>query len=184
MGLWALAVLGGVWGVHNFAAPRYLLPAILPLAVMVVREVGDRAVGRSLLWAGVVIHGLGALALTHAEHRFFQAGAELADTIAVRYPEGQFTGEWAFRWRMDGHGWSFYTDDVKSGQIVVGPTHGSPGALPKDWVEVERIESSDTFGLRVVHDGAQIGLYAETLGALPVGWSTDPMEEVTAWQVP
>ena len=38
MALWAGGVLGSVWMVHNFAAPRYMLGAIFPLAVLVLME--------------------------------------------------------------------------------------------------------------------------------------------------
>jgi hypothetical protein len=36
----------------------------------------------------------------------------------------------------------------------------------------------------LVAESAQIGMYAETLGALPVGWSSEPLEEVVLWRVP
>jgi len=36
----------------------------------------------------------------------------------------------------------------------------------------------------VVAASAQIGWYAETLGALPLGWSAEPLEEVVTWRVP
>jgi len=184
LGCWALAVVGGVWLAHNFAAPRYLLPAVLPLALLLVRAISDTPMGRTLLWTGAAVHLAGGLGLTMAEHRYFQAGSELADRVVERLgPTGFYTGEWSFRWRMAHHGWTFYTGDAPVGALVVAPTHGSPGALPTTWVEVDRFAVSSGLPLRVVDDSAQVGLYAETLGANPVGWSQGPVEEVIAWRV-
>jgi len=184
MALWALAVLGTVWGVHNFAAPRYMLTAMLPLAILIVMEVGDQPRGRTLLWVGGSVQLCMALLLTVTEHRFFEAGSQLARAAVIQFQPTAFTGEWSFRQRMNDAGVDFYTGGGKSGDVVVAPVHSSPGELPAHWVEVGRMAAEDGFPLRVVQDGLQVGLYAETLGALPLGWSTKPVEEVVAWQIP
>ena len=184
MALWAGGVLGSVWMVHNFAAPRYMLGAIFPLAVLVLMEVGERHGARRLLWSGVALQGVLALGLTMTEHRFFEAGADLARAAIVQFAPTHYTGEWAFRHEMDSAGVTFFTGDAPSGSIIVGPKHSSPGELPAGLIEVGRISAEESFGLRVLNESLQIGLYAETLGALPVGWSDEPIEEVVAWQVP
>ncbi len=184
LGLWACAVVGGVWLAHNFAAPRYLLPAVLPLALLLVRAVSDTPQGRALLWAGAVVHLLGGVVLTKAEHQYFEAGAALADRVVARFgPEGLYTGEWSFRWRMAQHGWTFYTGTAPAGAVVAAPTHGSPGELPVHWEEIDRLSETTALPVRVVDEPHQIGLYAETLGATPIGWSVGPVEEVIAWRV-
>jgi hypothetical protein len=125
-----------------------------------------------------------ALLLTVTEHRFFEAGAELARAAVIQFQPTAFTGEWSFRQQMDAAGVQFYTGDGVSGDVVVAPLHSSPGELPGHWIEIGRMAAEDGFPLRVVQDGSQVGLYAETLGALPLGWSTKPVEEVVAWQIP
>lgn len=184
LGLWALAVVGSVWLAHNFAAPRYLLPAVLPLAIVLVRAVGDSPMGRRLLWSGVALHACGGVAITMAEHRFFEAGATLADEVAAAHTEpGFYTGEWSFRWRMAHHGWTFYTGQAPSGAVVVAPVHGSPGELPVGWQALGRSGVQSDFPLRLVDDRSQVGLYAETLGVRPLGWDQGPVEEVVTWRV-
>ncbi len=184
LGLWALAVIGGVWLAHNFAAPRYLLPAVLPLALLLVRAVGDLPQGRLLLWAAVALHLVGGGMITKAEHQYFEAGSTLADEVVSELgPEGYYTGEWSFRWRMQQHGWTFYTGDAPPGSIVVAPIHGSPGELPSEWEQVRRFSVSSSLPLRLVDDTTQVGLYAETLGVIPIGWREGPLEEVVAWRV-
>ena len=182
--LWAAAVLGTVWAVHNFSAPRYMLAAMLPLAILVVNEFGARPLVRRWLWLGAAIQVVLSLVLTVTEHRFFEAGADLARAAIVQFDPTHFTGEWAFRHEMDGAGVSFFTGDADSGSVIVAPIHSSPGALPSGLMEVGRIRAEESLGPRVLNESLQIGLYAETLGALPFGWSNQPIEEVVIWQVP
>jgi 4-amino-4-deoxy-L-arabinose transferase-like glycosyltransferase len=184
LGLWASSVIGSVWLAHNFAAPRYLLPAVLPLVLLLVRAVGDLPEGRVLLWTGVSLQLAGGVVLTHAEHRYSEAGATLADEVITTYgSQGYYTGEWSFRWRMEAHGWTFYTGDAPAGAVVVAPTHGSPGELPQHWERLGDHRVDGSLPIRVVDDPHQVGLYAETLGALPLGWGAGPIEEVVAWRV-
>ena len=182
--LWALAVIGGVWGVHNFAAPRYLLAAVLPLALLVLMEAGDRPQARFLMWAGAGIQLVLAVSVTVAEHRFFEAGADVARAAIVQFQPTHYTGEWSFRHEMDAAGVTFFAGEAPSGSIIAGPIHSSPGALPAGLEEVGRVTADESLGLRLVAESAQIGMYAETLGALPVGWSSEPLEEVILWRVP
>ena len=183
LSLWALAVLGGVWAVHNFAAPRYMLGAMLPLALLLVMELGDRPGARRLMWAGVSVHGVLALVLTVVEHRFFEAGAELARAAIVQYAPDWYTGEWSFRHEMDASGARFYTGDAAFGDVVVAPLNSSPGELPSNWTEIGRISVDESTGFRMVDDMGNIGFYAETLGVMSIGRTSNPIEEVTAWKV-
>ncbi len=184
MALWALSVVATVWGVHNFAAPRYLLGAMLPLAILMVVEVGDRRAGRTLLWVGAGIQVVMAAVLTAAEHRFFEASADIARATIVQFQPTHFTGEWAYRHEMDSAGVAFFADDAPSGSIIAAPTHSSPGALPAGLVEIGRVSADESTGIRLVAEAAQVGMYAETLGVLPIGWSSEPIEEVVVWRVP
>ena len=180
LGLWVLAVLAGVALGHNFAGARYLLPAALPAALLVARQVESRRAGRLALAAGGALWLAGALALTWGEHRLAGAQVELADAVAERWPEGgQFQGEWAFRWRMEQAGWTLYTG-TPDGRVVVSARNAGPGAPPAGG-RVERMTAGGP-GVVVSDAEAQVGLYAETLGVWPVGWGTGPVEEVTAWR--
>jgi len=183
LALWALSVLAGVWGVHNFAAPRYMLSAMLPLALLLVLELGDQARARQLMWVGAGLHVVMSLVLTVVEHRFFEASADLARAAVVQFEPAAYTGEWSFRHEMDLAGARFYTGSAEPGEVVVAPVNSSPGELPSGWEEIGRISADESTGFRVVDDSSHIGLYAETLGALPIGRSAHPIEEVIAWKV-
>ena len=183
LSLWVLAVLSGVWAVHNFAAPRYIFSAMLPIALLVVMEVGDQPRARQLMWLGAGIYAVFALVLTVVEHRFFEAGADLARAAIVQFEPDSYTGEWSFRHEMDAAGTDFFTGDVKPGDVVVAPRNSSPGELPTGWEEIGKISADESIGFRVVDDTSNIGLYAETLGVIPIGRTSSPIEEVVAWTV-
>ncbi len=182
-GGWVIVVIAAVFFGHNFAAPRYLLPAVAPLALLLTRAVDARHDGRRLLAAGVAVGVLASAGLTVAEHRFFLAADTLAARVAASWASpGAFTGEWSFRWRMRQEGWSFYGPDTDSGTLVVAPLSSSPGPLP-DVKEHVADYSFDRFGPRVVCAPCRVGFYGDTLGVLPVGWSDGPVEEATAWRI-
>jgi 4-amino-4-deoxy-L-arabinose transferase-like glycosyltransferase len=185
MGGWAVAVVLAVVVGHNFSAPRYLLPAMGPLALLVTRAVERRGEGRTLLYAGAAVQGVLALLISTSEHHFFLAGDAVARQVAAATEEpGRFTGEWSFRWRLQHAGWTFLAGDAPpSGSWVAGPMESSPQALPESWVATETMAAGG-LPLRVVDSANGVGLYGETIGALPLGWRSGPLEEAVLWRVP
>ena len=124
-----------------------------------------------------------AAGLTRSEHRYAAAADQLAQQVIAAHPVGQFTGEWTFRWRMEQGGWTFNTSRPSAGTLVAAVSNGSPGALPADLVPRAHYRA-DGGPLRVIAVADRIGLYGETLGPLPLGLSSAPLEEVVVWQVP
>lgn len=180
---WAGVWLLGVLLVHNFSAPRYMLPAVAPLAILLTRAVEARRSARVMLVAGSVAGVMLSTLVVHAEHRFFAAADGLANEVARAWQSpGSFTGEWAFRHAMRVRGWTFLDETSASGVLVVAPTNSSPGLLP----EVKEHVADYAYGRggwRVVCASCRIGLYSETLGVVPLGWSPGPLEEATAWRI-
>ncbi|MFT4974796.1 MAG: hypothetical protein ACI8S6_000679 [Myxococcota bacterium] len=180
LGLWVLAALSGVALGHNFAGARYLLPAALPAALLLVTRLESRRSGRIALWAGGGLWLAAALLLSWGEHRLASAQVTLADQAIARWPEGgQFQGEWTFRWRLESAGWRFYTGSPDGG-VIVSAANASPGAPPPGQKIARMVEGGP--GVIIVAPSHQIGLYGETLGAWPAGWGPGPVEEVTAWR--
>ena len=105
------------------------------------------------------------------EHRFFGAGADLTARL-VQFARPT-TPEMAFRHEMDNAGVTFLPARPRAASSW-GPSTAHPGTAA-GLIEVGRI-SAESFaqgGLSL-----QIGLYAETLGALPVSWCDEPIKEV------
>jgi len=183
LALWAGIWLLGVVLVHNFAAPRYLLPGLVPLALLLARAVDARPENRHLLWSGVLVSAVVSLSLTVAEHRYFQASAQLGEQIARTWQSpGVFPGEWSFRYAMTQKGWTMLRPDSPSGVLVVAPLNASPGELPEIKEHVADYAIGDA-GLRVMCVRCRVGLYGDTLGVLPLGWSSGALEEATAWRL-
>ena len=189
LGGWALAVIAGVMVGHNFGAPRYLLPAMAPLALVLGRICASRLDLRMLAWTGTLVSAGVALVWSWSEHRFFDAADAAARSVVLAHPEGGcFTGEWSFRHHLQEAGWTFCgsLDDMSalpSGSIIAGPVQSSPGELPDGLIKLHEA----TFGwspLRLVDAAEGVAWYGESLGARPVAWHPGPLEGVATWKVP
>lgn len=190
LGAWALAVVAGVVLGHNFSAPRYLLPAVLPLVLILDRVFSRRSDARLLLGCGFVGSALLAIVVVHGERVFHQA-ADAAAAAAVERaqalgPVGCFTGEWAVRHRLRSAGWPFCAtpEDVRAlppGRIVLGPTQSSPGELPSTLVRVDTVSIGHSI-VRLVDAPSGVGLYSETLGLVPLTLRPGPLETITLWR--
>ena len=183
LGGWATMLTFGVIATHNFAAPRYLLPAMCPLALLVCLAIEQRRDIRSWTAVGLGINVLLALVLTTAEHRYAHAQDTLAKMIGQAHPEGgHFSGEWTFRWRMEALGWQFLTSPPKAGALIAVTEHGSPAMLPSSLERITKYESTDEFPVRVLCAPCGVGLYGETIGSLPLAWAPGPIETITLWE--
>ena len=181
LGAWVLVVVGGVALGHNFAAPRYLMGAALPLALLIAR----RATATGWLLGLAAVQASLAATLTLAEHRFALAADEVAGAALTAFPAAQaFTGEWTARWRWAQSGLPTMLELHAPGAVILVPTHSGPAPLPEGAVELGRVASADRFPLKLVDARRGVGLYGETLGVLPLAWTSDPLEEVSAWRLP
>lgn len=183
----AVYAVGVAFG-HNYASARYLLPAAAPLAALVVRTAEGVAGGKLLARIGV---GLGAAltaAVVVADYRYAAAGVEVALAAqaaaaeeAPDAPPGRFAGEWSFRYTMEGAGWARLKDGETppAGSLVVVVDNASAGVVPASLDPRRRVTSRDRFPLRVNDLDAGASMYAETLGALPLGWASTPLEGAT-----
>jgi len=184
---WALAWMLAVALGHNFAAPRYLVALTIPVAVLAVKPALRRA--RWLLPSHMVVGCVLGAILVVAEHRYAEAGVQVAQEVvqSVDSP-GWFSGEWTFRWSMQGAGWRFLPPNeavaIAAGEHVATVGHASPGEMPANWTATKTFVSDVTFPVRVACAQCSVGLYGETIGLLPVGWGTEPMEEATLWVTP
>lgn len=185
---WALAVLAGVLIGHNYAAPRYLLPMMLPLGLLVCRAAERRPGGKLLLAAGVVGQLALGLLVTVAEHRFAHAQVEAAEeALDAVGPSatGVFSGEWTFRWRMQQAGWTWWDGaaPVPPGTPLVSATEAGPAAIPAEWEPVATVPAR-LGHVRVLDAAASVSLYSETGGVLPLGASQGPLEQAVVWTRP
>jgi hypothetical protein len=182
---WPLLVFLGVALGHNFAAPRYLLPAALPLALLVARLWARSPLGRGLLGLTAAAQLALGLALSHAERQAAAAAdaAALAALAEVPAPRA-FAGEWAFRHRLRAAGVPFWTGGpLPPGTTLILPDNSAPPAAPAGWIA----RPGPAFGrhpLRLVDPAVGVGFYGETIGPFPLGRGTGPLEQLTLWTAP
>jgi hypothetical protein len=196
MSAWVLAFVAGICLLHNFASARYLLPAIAPLVLLVDRWSGDLPRSRVVLGTFLPTALLGLLAAL-GNDLFVLSVDEVAQAVAARYPTGRFTGEWAFRWRLEQSGWTVFSSgdstgrgtapgvvDLAVGDVVAAPLNASPGPLPLDRLAaVEEIHANRAFPLRLADVAAHAGWYGETGGELPLWLSFAPLESARIYRV-
>ncbi len=188
LGSWVTVVLASVVLTHNYAAPRYLLPLVLPLALLAARSAERRLGGLALLAAGAVVQLSLGLGVTVAEHRFAHAQVEAAEKAleaAGAERQGVFSGEWSFRWRLEQAGWRWWDGKapLPAGSLVISATQAVPAALPAAWSPSRTLPVAPAT-VRVVDTEASVSLYSETIGVLPLGASRGPLETALLWEVP
>ncbi len=172
-GCWALAVVVAVLA-HNYADGRYLLPAVLPLALVCA------GLPRARLLAAAGVQGVLCLAMVHAELGYARDAASLA------VPADRFTGEWSFHHAMREGGATFWSPDehLPSGTVVAVPSNASPGPVPEDWKPLSSSSSEPGVGLHLIDLERGVGWHAETLGTLPFWYANSPRENVRLVEVP
>lgn len=185
---WVGVVLVAVVLTHNYAAPRYLLPLLLPLALLAGRSAERRPGGLALLVAGGALQLALGLVVTVAEHRFAHAQVQAAEDalrVAGEQRTGFFAGEWTFRWRLEQAGWAWWdgASPLPTGSLVISATQAVPAALPDTWEALQAFPAA-LGTVRVIDTEASVSLYSETIGVLPLGGSRGPLETAHLWETP
>jgi len=168
---------------HNFASARYLLPVVLPFAILASRGFSTAVSSRPMMGFAVGIQAALALALLVADTRFAIAQTALADRAIETLERGQFTGEWTLRWRLESAGWeALGRDDTVEGTLVAVDHAGAREIPESGLVYTERIVAEDHFFIRLSDPSAQAGYYGETLGVLPFALSKAPLDVLRVYR--
>ena len=85
---------------------------------------------------------------------------------------------------MAREGWTFVSGAPASGERVALPSNAAPGLTPAPGWVVESSTGAGRASLRLLDLEEGVGWYAETLGALPLGWRDGRLEEGSVWLVP
>ncbi len=179
LAIWVLLVLASVVLGHNYAGGRYLLPAVLPLALLVGARLPRPAAILALPFGAL------ALSMVLAERAHAQASGEIAEMVSHHAP-ARFTGEWTFRHAMTEDGHTFWSpgEPLSSGDVLIVPTHSSPAPIPEGLVPIDEVHSTTAGSFRLVDLEVGIGYHAETLGPLPLGFGEGPRESARVYRAP
>lgn len=197
LALWYLGVLFYCVSLFIAGSARYLLPAAIPLLLLVVRAHQAR-LQTSGAWRGFFGALLGCqlalgMVLAHADYRFAETYRQVARDLAQsHFPSRQpflFSGEWGFRYYLAALG----------GEIMAEDTAGQPGTL----VVKSRLCLSKTFDneldrsldlvdrriysvaspIRLLDLRTHAGFWSDGWGVLPFWFSWEPMDEIAVYRV-
>lgn len=193
------AWLGGVLVFNQlllFVAVRYLLPAILPAVLLLVRTLEeDEGADRALLWlrgAGVAT-AVFSLALSVGDMRMANAGREFVGGLGLArdLPSGTrwFVGHWGFQYYMERAGaraLDAADDSPRAGDLVVLSQYSDPHRIHPELVRrftvLEVIDVPSQWPLRTLGHQVQGFFHANRVSRarspfvfLPYGLSTEPL---------
>jgi hypothetical protein len=173
---WAWLVFLGVLLTHNYASPRYLLLAMLPLVILSLQQTSRFVVARIAIVGSFLI----TIALSQAEKFHSQEGNRLALESYKEFPSAHFSGEWTFAWRMQKMGASGYRN-LKPDTVIVA-TESAGGIRAQDGYELHKTYQGHTYPFQLVSSSESVGYYADTLGYWPVILKNDSIEQVQIWK--
>lgn len=193
---WLLLALGGALFLLPFGTARYMLPALPPLWILLVRRFLDldSAPRRIRVASGLVIaQGLAlSLVLGVADQDYAERYRDLALRLRASYPNRTvwFVGEWGFRYYMSREGGRYLksTDDSpQPGDVVVRPfiagMHAMSPSLLARTTRVEQQALSGPWPIRLMNFEAKAGYYSHHWGYLPWSLSSAPLEVVDIFEV-
>ena len=195
---WAAVSLLVVAMAHNFASARYLVPAGVPLHLLLWRRFEATAprwarrppvLGITLglgaavaLWVGVADYRLASV--------YLEVGRDVARDTQNLPSEGRvwFSGKWGFRYQMERLGFRYLEtgSPVRPGDLLVVPDTACPGDV--SWIPNLTELATHAYGdqrrsLRTMDRKAGIGFYSEAFGLLPYGVASGPLETVHLLEV-
>ena len=182
---WVLLVLLSIVLGHNHADSRYLLPALLPMSLILVRSAVAVKGGRRILQVGLFAWGAVAFLTSTADYRLARATDALAQQMIEAHPPGRFSAEWTARWRLEKAGWVFWhhSNPLPEGETVLLFSNAGSSRPPEHGRVIETVHSPSRFPMRVLDWGSDAGYHSEQLGRLPLTWGTTPLASALLYEV-
>jgi hypothetical protein len=178
-----------------FGAARYVLPALPPLVILLVRRWQPLLAGRRarLVLGAIVLQGLGLGSVLGL------ADAELADryrrvALQLRHDHPHrrlwFVSEWGFRHYMGAVGGRYLRSTDESpdvGDLIVRPAvagmHEMSPGVTRRAVLYHRIPLQSRWPIRLMSFDAKAGYYSHHWGLLPWAPSHAPLETIDIFEV-
>ena len=193
---WLVCTLAGALLLLPFGSARYLLPALAPLWLLLVRRaqsmLGD---GRDLhLALGLAIAqgaALGVL-LGLADAEWAGRYRAVAREVRAAHPDRAiwFVGEWGFRYYMGAAGGRYLrsTDEGPDvGDLVVRPVvagmHAMSEGVQERAVLLKQIPLQSRWPLRLMSFDAKTGYYSHHWGYLPWRFSHYPLDTIEIFEI-
>lgn len=186
LGTWVLLVLLSIALGHNHADSRYVLPALLPMSLLLVRSASQISGGKKGLQIGAYCWAAIAFLTALSDYKMAQETHTLVTQITEKHPPGRFSAEWTARRDLEQAGWTFWhsSEPLEPGVQVLLFANAGSSSPPEAGILVEQLSSSSHFPLRVLDWKTDAGYHSEQLGRLPLTWGRGPLVEALIYEVP
>lgn len=178
---------------------RVLLPMVPAVAILIVRQIEQRSLNKSLpsLWhyaPPLIPAGLITLSCAYADTVHAETARTAATTICEQYKTSSgtiwFQGHWGFQYYMEANGAKpldfSAPEKVLPGDIVIIPDNSTNAiAVPIPPAhKIDTIQQRTCRWLAVMDSAAGAGFYSASWGPLPYAFGTVPPENYEVWLYP
>lgn len=196
--LWLLGIMVYTGVVLYHAAVKYLLPAFLPITLVVASQARERFESAPvLLWFKVItvaLTGVLGFFVATADYQFASAYEEFAKGPAAEelkdYKAGWFSGEFGWRYYMEQQGYRYLLamdDRPQQGDIIMIPFMPGPSGLNENLAKrVELVEEKSleaNLPMRIINAQAGAGFYGHRWGILPYSISGSEVDHIFIYKV-
>jgi 4-amino-4-deoxy-L-arabinose transferase-like glycosyltransferase len=190
---WFLAFFFAVALLMPLGISRYLLPAFLPLIIIVVNDI------KNLFELNFKIIAAGGIAATMvwgilcstADYNSAGIYRQFAQEMKLKYGYKTvwFSGDSGFKWYMEKEGFNYLLqndDRPKSGDIVIIPQQSWPiniNFLLKELKVINKIDYPSQLPVKTMNLASHAGFYAELNALLPFSITRSPYEIFSIYEV-
>lgn len=198
LSLWMAGIVFYTGVVLYHAAVKYLLPAFLPVAILMAMQARSRFDGsRALAWfqsAAVAATAVLAFLVAGADYELAAGYRDFArETVPEElgeYKTGWFSGEFGWRYYLEQQGFRYLlTNDQRPqpGDIVLQPIVPGSSQLSADLsARTEKMDEKVIRGrlpVKIIHPPSGAGFYGHRWGLLPYAFSERELDHVYIYRV-
>ena len=178
LGWWIAVFFAGALVIFFAGSQRYLLPIVLPVAILVSRRLDGRWLGWGAAAQALVSFGLALVNYQHWDG-YRQFARSLAPEIARH--RTWTNAEWGFRHYLEAEGAAPLVDGrgMWSGDLLITSAYAAPPQAGPSAVIASRAITSP-IPLRIAAPGVDSAYSSISFGLAPFGVSTAPMDRVNA----
>jgi Dolichyl-phosphate-mannose-protein mannosyltransferase len=195
--LWFWGVILYNIAIMPFESARYLLPAYVPLAVVITykMERSARRVTRhfkTVVSLSVVLGLAVSVSMLYADYvhaNIYRSFSRKVEDGRYMGSKAYFDGNWGFWFYMEKRGAlrrHLYRDPMKKGDILIRPIYSSPVAFAPDFkAHLEPIDEhvyDTSFPVRTLSKPAEAGFYSQVWGFLPYSFSEAPLDTFSIYR--
>lgn len=184
--LWILGIASFQLFFAAFAAPRYILPLLAPLLILLLLRWPAGRLGHGIGMTAVVLSAVAGLLVSLADEEY--AAAQRIDRLDLSaYPKIHFAGEKGMKYNGERAGWHYYLPGMEEevGYLLVSgeiDRIAIPASLMDNAEAVAEFPVPGRWPLRVMNRRANAGFYIHTRGLLPFSFSGRPLESFVLYK--